>query len=215
VIKLLDKTLTISCAKCPDFAVPVTPLPNAKKIYDGAIERLSRSEKAKGFIKLVEESKHLVLVLVSDDYESKFFSPNELIKWYRLDLGSGACLVTWSPMSKQTWVAKQEHQPKDWNIPGTHPSIQNKIRDFDSAIILLHEFGHAIQYMKEEVMYETLRQLTYTRGERDADGAGHDIDFDEKIEDDNIMRHEAPVCLELNWQVRWRYWDQRGIKRPT
>jgi hypothetical protein len=36
---------------------------------------------------------------------------------------------------------------------------------------------------------------------------GPEVDL--RIENENILKHEAPVCLELNEQVRWQYWDNK------
>jgi hypothetical protein len=49
--------------------------------------------------------------------------------------------------------------------------------------------------------YEALRTASYIQP------TGPEVDL--RIENENILKHEAPVCLELNEQVRWQYWDNK------
>ena len=38
------------------------------------------------------------------------------------------------------------------------------------------------------------------------------LDYDTTIENENVLKHEAPVCLDLGQPVRWRYWDMNKPK---
>jgi hypothetical protein len=98
------------------------------------------------------------------------------------------------------------NQPDEFSwVPGSHPLLANKVVP-PPAILLMHEFGHGLQYLADKGGYEALRTASYQQPD------GKDIDL--RIENDNIRKREAPVCLDLGQQVRWQYWDNTRPKGP-
>jgi hypothetical protein len=203
-VTIHDKPLSLICVLDPEepFDIPLIPFPNPKKYYDDAIAFLSKSPKAVGFIKQIVESAHEFKVMVTDRYPNKYWSPNELATMYKTKLGEGASLITWNSKENGQWFAIEEHRPPDIDVPDTHPSVQNNSVPV-AAILLIHEFGHGLQYLANKTEYEALRTASYVPG------TGKDVDT--RIENENVLKHEAPVCLELGQQVRWQYWD---MERP-
>ncbi len=209
-VTVMTKMLRVTCINDPanPWDLDMNPFPTAQKDYDDAITFLSRSDKAKGFIKKIVESTHNFRVLVTDNYMNKYWSPGELATVYKTKFDDSGSLITWNSKERGVWFAITDHQPPDLDIPAAHPSIQNNTSP-NPAILLIHEFGHGLQYLTDKTGYEALRMASYIP----VTGPGVDV----KIEDENVRMHEAPVCLELREQVRWKYWDNEKPKpaRPV
>ena len=201
-VSIMGKTLSLNCVADPKepWDLEMSPLRTAKKDYDDAIEFLSKSPKAQEIIKKIVESAHEFKIMVTENYMNKYWSPGELAKIYRTKFDNDASLITWNSKERGAWFAITDHQPAEFNVPASHPSVQNKSTPAP-AILLIHEFGHGLQYLTDKTNYEALRTASYIQP------TGPEVDL--RIENENILKHEAPVCLELNEQVRWQYWDNK------
>ncbi len=209
-VTILKKLLRVTCVIDPTnpWDLDLNPFPTAEKDYNDAIAFLQKSAKASGFIKQIVDSTHNFNIMVTDNYMNKYWSPGELATVYKTKFDGEGSLITWNSKERGEWFAIADHQPPDFDVPASHPSVQNN-KSPSPAILLIHEFGHGLQYLKNKSGYEALRTASYNPD------TGKDVDT--KIEDENVRMHEAPVCLELNEQVRWKYWDNEKPKvaRPA
>lgn len=206
-VTLMDATLRLVCILDPSspWDIEMSPFPSRQRDYDQAIQYLKGSKKASEIIEAIISSPHEFKVMVTDNYMNKYWSPGELAKVYKTKFNGEASLVTWNSKERGNWFAIAEHQPPDFVVPASHPSVQN-IKTPSPAILLIHEFGHGLQYLADKDGYEGKRAATYIQ----PDGPNVDL----LIENDNLRKHEAPVCLELGEQVRWQYWDTKKPKGP-
>lgn len=173
---------------------------NAQRHYDDAISQLERSPKATNFLKSVEQAEEVVYILVTDNYFPKYFSPQELLNRYSTTLPDGASLITWDPGSNQPVKTITAHKPKFLDYIECTDS--QKVEMMDPFMILMHEFGHFLQYLHLPEVYEIMRERTYV------EGAKGTRKTDDALEDENVQHHEAPVAAELGQPIRFKYWDQ-------
>jgi hypothetical protein len=204
-VKIMDATLSFTCTLTNETTT-MRPFGDRDKYYKDAIQFLEASDKAKEFIKKISASEHEFDIMITDQYFNKYFSPGELASIYATELPNKASLITWNAKENGSWFAIRANQPDEFSwVPGSHPSLANKVVP-PPAILLMHEFGHGLQYLADKGGYEALRTASYQQPD------GKDIDL--RIENDNIRKHEAPVCLDLGQQVRWQYWDNTRPKGP-
>jgi hypothetical protein len=173
---------------------------NAKINYEKAIASLDPSPKAKKILKTAEDAADVVYVLVTDSYFPKYFSPLELQKRYSVVLPDNASLITWDPKSDQPVKTINAHKPKFLDYITMQDS--QKVEMMRPFMILLHEFGHFMQYLTLPQVYEIQRERTYVEGAKGI------RTIDDAIEDENVQHHEAPVAYELGQPIRFKYWDQ-------
>lgn len=174
---------------------------NAKVNYERAISSLQPSPKARKILKAAEDAVDVVYVIVTDNYFPKFFSPMELRKRYSVVLPDNASLITWDPASNQPVKTINANKPKFLEYMTKQDSA--KVEMMMPFMILLHEFGHFMQYLHMPEVYELQRERTYEQG------AKGERTIDDAIEDENVQHHEAPVAYELGQPVRFKYWDQK------
>lgn len=176
-----------------------TPV-KAQQHYDQALAKLNPSPKAKKILTTAEATSDVVYVLVTQSYFPKYFSPQELKKRYAVTLPDNASLITWDPTSDQPVKTKVANRPEFLKYMNVQDS--QKVQIMSSFIILIHEFGHFMQYLTLPDVYEFMRERTYEEGAKGIRTT------DDAIEDENVQHHEAPVAYELGQPVRFRYWDQ-------
>ena len=174
---------------------------NAKVNYEKAVSMLDPSPKAKTILKAAEDAPEVVFVLVTQSYFPKYFSPIELQKRYSVVLPDNASLITWDPTSNQPVRTINANKPKFLDYMTMQDS--QKVEMMKPFMILLHEFGHFMQYLHLPQVYELQRERTYEQGARG------ERTIDDAIEDENVQHHEAPVAYELGQPVRFKYWDQK------
>jgi len=172
----------------------------AKSYYDDAISKLNLSPKAQKILKAAESTENVVYVLVTQGYFPKYFSPAELLKRYAVTLPDNASLITWDPTSNQPVKTISANKPKFLDYMTVQDSA--KVQMMAPFMILIHEFGHFMQYLHLPEVYELKRELTYV------EGAAGTRKTDDALEDENVQHHEAPVAYELKQPVRFKYWDQ-------
>ena len=173
----------------------------AKKYYDEAIAKLNLSPKAQKILKTANDAEDVVYVLVTQSYFPKYFSPGELQKRYSVVMPDKASLITWDPTSNQPVKTITANKPKFLDYMTVQDSA--KVQQMSPFMILIHEFGHFMQYLHLPEVYEVKREQTY------AEGAKGVRVTDDALEDENVQHHEAPVAYELKQPIRCKYWDQK------
>jgi hypothetical protein len=172
----------------------------AKKSYEEARAKLEQSPKAKKFLSIVDGCAEVVYVLPTKGYFSKYFSPGELKTRYGLELEDKASLITWDPTIRQQVYTINANKPAFLQYMSTLDS--KKDQRMEPFMILIHEFGHFLQYLQLPGVYEIKREQTYLEGAQ-----GIRV-TDDELENENVQHHEAPVAYELGQPIRFNYWDQ-------
>jgi len=151
--------------------------PRAKDYYDNAITYLAGSGTAKGLIAKVTAHGRDTFVLVAKDC-FPMFCHYEMAMQYQFT-GS---IIVWDPVGL---ISARAAQQCTFQSP---------------AIALLHEIGHAVQWIEKTAWYIT-HVNTAMGGGKGADAAKLEV------ENDNIDSHETPVARELKEGTRANYND--------
>lgn len=176
---------------------PWVPVGQPKSIYDNAKNWLTRSNAAQELINFLEQDalKINLLISTSQTMPNKFWIPEEVAL-----LNCGVynvfapedVLVTWNPNT--TWSV---HQLKSKRPVGRHSekNVNRFSQSVRAEIVMIHEFGHARQWLLKNEWY-------YTKW-RAAMAGNNRANLD--IEDDNLLTVESVVAKEMGQGVRWHY----------
>ena len=157
------------------------PTPDAQALYDGALTKLKASKTASQIIdKLSKNPQFVINVIPTRGFPSQFMD-EELNVSKKLP-GS---VIAWYPDSNKTPNGEQ-----------------------GSEIGLIHEMGHAVQYLDNRAWYKTYTRIYYDRLRQDPEVPNSDQrkkNAQLTIENDNVTKHETPVAKELAQGWREKY----------
>ena len=167
------------------------PYSNASAYFYNAVAELKRrSQTAKSIIDFVENRSPSVQISILVAEIEGAFGPFSL-EW----AFTGPCIV---------WAPGKSFTTRGADITGYRPSgapiISGKRVDvvYPSEIVLLHEIGHAKQYIENPGWFGS-------QGIGGAIVAGSKTTIE--IQADNLRRHEVPVCKEYGLPQRQNYND--------
>lgn len=170
------------------------PYGNASAYFYNALETLKqKSATAKEIIRFVEKEPQVMVQVLVTDVEGAF-GP------FSMEYGfTGPCIV---------WTPGKSFNTRGADITGYRDSGAPKISGkketvvYPPEIVLLHEIGHAKQYIENPSWF----------GKKGVDQAiieGSKTVVE--IEADNLRRHEHPVCQEYGLKQRQNYTDFEGF----
>ncbi|MFN6496352.1 MAG: hypothetical protein RMX65_004840 [Nostoc sp. DedQUE01] len=163
------------------------PIANSHNSYEIYKQQVIASSTAQEILKSLEQSSKVVgILLIDEEYDSMYIPP------FLLENG---------PVNKF-----------DGGIAVVNITSQMKIENTDIPIgvSLMHELGHAKQYIENPTGFETKykeamgEQKTNYPSELTKQKKGKKIS-QLVIENENVALHEAPVCHELGLPYRKRY----------
>ena len=196
--------MTVSVLRRPIFSNdygqghPWVPVDRPMETYNNSKEWLKQSNAASSLIKFLENDDLSIHILISTtaSMPNKFWIPDEvqLLQYDPfISFGPNDVLVTWNP--ETAW--KVHALKKDRPI-GRHTDKNNKNKfqqDVRAEIVMIHEFGHARQWLLKHDWY-------YTKWKAAVAG---DNQANLDIEHDNLLTVESVVAKETGQGVRWVY----------
>ncbi|WP_026397108.1 hypothetical protein [Acetobacter nitrogenifigens] len=163
----------------------------ASTYFLNAIEYLKKcSKNACGIISYVETSDIEINVLVVRDQDSGFYP-------YKNDLQIPPPCIVWAANRSLTIFGKRE------NSRGLVDA------DYSPEIGLLHELGHAKQFI-EDRGYRLGRKIGQKQPWFPLNASSLNDQQNADVEADNLRRHEHPVCQDLGLVIRNNYQNFRG-----
>jgi hypothetical protein len=163
-----------------------TPVANSLNTYEQYKSQVNASSTANAILKFLEESSKTVGVLLIDkDFDSMYIPP---------------------------FVFEPDAVPFDGGIAVVNILSPIKIEDTEIplGVSLMHELGHAKQYIEAPVDFEQKYQeakgeiKTNYPSELTRTKKGEKIS-QLIIENENVALHEAPICNDLDLPFRKRY----------
>ncbi len=163
--------------------------------YNALTQLKTRSPTAATIIDFLENKSPTVQIsILVTEVEDGAFGPFSLVWGF-----TGPCIV---------WTPSKSFNTRGAEITGYRDSGAPKITGskvaviYPSEIVLLHELGHAKQYIENPDWFSS-------------QGAGGIVRPGSKttneIEADNLKRHEVPVCKEYGLAQRQNYADGMGF----
>lgn len=158
--------------------------------YNDAVAYLRQSSAAAALLDFLSGGEEVTLLCTTDTTSS--FFPAEIVKQAGCNVRGS--LVTWNPFDSLNVNDIKRNKP----VGRSRVPNSNVSRGAQSpAVGLIHEFGHARQYMLKRDWF-----MTHYR----AASSGSDSDR-LIIENDNLLTVESVVARQLNEGVRWKYRD--------
>lgn len=159
-----------------DFSSPLGwRVSDTKRLYEKALEFLAKSPTAMSVIRFVSEHKTEVQLVCIPGGEGEMLFPGEIE-------GHNITTVVWDP---------NKHFQFYVNVAPVSNIVFADLKSYQPAIVLLHELGHAKQWLEDGSLHEQ-------RFHRGASGIA-------EIEAENLALHEGPVARELGLPVRKHY----------
>jgi hypothetical protein len=153
------------------------PLAGSAQKFQNYLGTLSASTSAQTIRSFLNGAKEVVGVLITEEVDSMYIPPSKLAADSTLARFNGGVAVL-NPESTM-------------KIKGTVIPL---------GVSLIHELGHAKQFLEKPQWFEaTFDAAIKGGGSRATNPAKYEI------EDDNVSRHEKPVCLELGKPAREKY----------
>ena len=115
---------------------------DSAKLFQESLKYLRQSSAAEALLNFLGGVKDLT-VICTDDTVSTFYAAETVEGKNWLSKGS---LVTWNPIGRLKVVDKKTHQPKGRRYRSS--SIPEIRGEQSAAMGLIHEFGHARQYLE-------------------------------------------------------------------
>lgn len=150
-------------------------LSDAQSRYQQAVTQLQASPTAVAILKCVTEHKTEIQLVCAPGAEGEMLFPGELE-------GLNVPTVIWDPNKYFHFYV---------NVAPVSNVIFGDLKSYQPAIVLLHEIGHAKQWLENAAQHER----RYHRG---PEGVA-------EIEAENLALHEGPVAKELGLPVRRHY----------
>jgi hypothetical protein len=151
-----------------------------------------KSKRAKEIIELVEADPHVIEVVVGTSVGTE--------SAFRGAVGTETTSkLVWDPTVDFPILVDAQQVSKTIKIAGTERTTTKtvaKLAPLPADIVLIHELGHAAQYIKELPTYKTL----FAAGK---DGIA-------EIEADNLKRNEWPICDDYGLRRRSSYLHYKG-----
>ena len=170
------------------------PYGNASAYFYTALESLkSQSVTAAAIIKFIENAAMVQISVLVSDVEGAFgpFS----MEW----AFTGPCIV---------WTPGKSFSTRGASITGYRPasgapiiSGRKAIVVYPAEIVLIHELGHAKQYIEDPGIFARQGPGGIVAGSLTT----------AQIEADNLRRHEHPVCRDYKLLQRQNYTDFEGF----
>jgi hypothetical protein len=183
-------TLTVITESLPEL---IPPIALSFEVFNQCKTEVGKSSVARGIFEILEESAFIIGVLIINREVDSMYIPPFQFNASGTYSGGIAVLNTTSPLQ----------------IEGVTLPL---------GVSLIHELGHAVQYMEDPNAFES-KFTTAQSGSSETtqfnitDSEGKALTKDIKntliallsIENDNVARHEAPVCNDLNLPFRKKY----------
>ena len=135
-------------------------------------------------------SSTVVISVVVNEEPSQFGSSDTANKW----LNTGQPVHIWNPKAVFTTLAADI--TGYW--PSGNPKFDKKVKvDLPPEIGLIHELGHAKQWIEDETQFTRFIGGVRTEGTKTT----------EQLEAANLKIHENPVCKEMGLKQRIKYND--------
>jgi hypothetical protein len=150
-------------------------LPDAVKVYMAARTALAGSKTAQEILKYVDGHATEIQLVVCPGAEGEMLFPGEL-------QGLNTPTVIWDPNKYFLFYS---------NVAKVHNVVYADLNSYQPAIVLIHELGHAKQWLSNPAQHEA-------RFKRGPEGIA-------EIEAENLAIHEGPVAQELGLPVRKHY----------
>jgi hypothetical protein len=174
------------------------PLPNSKELYDEAVNYLLQSSAATGLLHFLQGHTEIISVLCMS-LPRAGFSPKEWVAQYTK--GVQGSLVTWCPLKSIGVTDRLASKPVGRQRSPGGDAVEGTQ---SPAMGLIHEFGHARQYLLKNVWFMNLFNQVL-KGDDEAMLA---------LENDNLLTVESVVARQLGEGVRWQYTDDNRANDP-
>ena len=158
---------------------------------------VAKSVRAKAIIELVEASPHVIEVVVGTSVGTE--------SAFRGAMGTETTSkLVWDPSVSFPILVDPQAVSKTITIAGTARTTTRTVATLSplpAELVLIHELGHAAQYISEFPTYKTLF----------ATGAAGIAE----IEADNLSRNEGPICDDYNLRRRSHYLHYKGSNETS
>lgn len=165
--------------------------PRASYLHAKAI-LIGKSRRAKEIIELVEADPHVIEVVVGPSVGTE--------SAFRGAVGAeSASKLVWDPAVSFPILVDPQSVTTTRTVGSSTRSTTKtvaKLAPLPAELVLIHELGHAAQYLKELPSYKSL----FAGGK---DGIA-------EIEADNLTRNEWPICDDFGLQKRSNYLHYKG-----
>ena len=178
-------------------------VPREKKVFDLALKYLRQSEVAEAVIDELERTSTAVEVLI-DRHAKNGFGVHK---------SSQRPFVTWNPtyMLKTTFDRAAREGRKNY----CGMVVQDQTGYVSPALLLLHELGHAYQFLSDATAYQremqaqhqaVLAELAKIRQARGFDAS------QEAVFDALVSKHEEPEKLKAALQPAWKALKEQAMQ---
>jgi hypothetical protein len=195
MIRLLDKTITYN------RMMRIEPLEGSGELYGQARSYLVQSSAAAALIYFLEKDPKTIWVTCCRSGLANNFMPEEKVTQFFGDLGGS--VVLWNPGAFMTATDKLSSKPVGRLVRNV--AEEEAEGEQSPAMGLIHEFGHARQYLLKNVWF--MAKFNEAMSDTESDTARN------QLEDDNIRTVESVVARQLGEPVRWKYSDPTKMRK--
>ena len=156
-----------------------SPITDAQRLYDNAVSRLKGSARAKTVIDALQAASEKFYVCPTTESTPMFMH-----KEWCIEHGLDGGIAAWHPNDSI-------------KVPNGSPGTQ------DAAVCLLHELGHAHQWLTKREWYTQRVNKIKASGFNLSDKGIKSLR--DEVENDNIKENETPVAKQLGQGWRDKY----------